>query len=166
MKTGIGHCTFLRMCRVWAAQAWSVNLFCTPLLRLSMFSSGPRQLRTCIRNRYWILSNAFSACIEIIIWFFILVYLQMSYTECWASLMAQMVKNLPAMQETWVWSRVRKIPWRERLPTPIFCLKNPRHRVHGVTESDMTEWLAHTDCYSNIKQTLNLGDKHHLVMMH
>ena len=35
----------------------------------------------------------------------------------WASLMAQMVKNPPAMQETWV----RKIPWRkERLPTPVF----------------------------------------------
>ena len=31
--------------------------------------------------------------------------------------MAQLVKNLPAMQETWVW----KIPWRrEQLPTPVF----------------------------------------------
>ena len=43
----------------------------------------------------------------------------------WASLMAQLVKNLPAMQETWVWSGfdlwVGKIPWkRERLPTPVF----------------------------------------------
>ena len=38
----------------------------------------------------------------------------------WASLMAQMVKNLQAMQETWVpW--VGKIPWRrEWLPTTIF----------------------------------------------
>ena len=35
----------------------------------------------------------------------------------WAFLVAQLVKNLPAMQETWV----RKIPWRrERLPTPVF----------------------------------------------
>ena len=35
----------------------------------------------------------------------------------WASLVAQLVKNLPAMRETWV----RKIPWRrERLPTPVF----------------------------------------------
>ena len=35
----------------------------------------------------------------------------------WASLVAQLVKNLPAMQETWV----GKIPWRrERLPTPVF----------------------------------------------
>ena len=32
-----------------------------------------------------------------------------------------MVRNLPAMQETWVQSQVRKIPWRkEWLPTPVF----------------------------------------------
>ena len=30
----------------------------------------------------------------------------------WDSLVAQMVKHLPAMQKTWVWSLVRKIPWR------------------------------------------------------
>ena len=35
----------------------------------------------------------------------------------WASLVAQLVKDPPAMWETWV----GKIPWRkERLPTPIF----------------------------------------------
>ena len=38
-----------------------------------------------------------------------------------ASLIAQLVKNLPAMQETPVGSWVRKIPWRrDRLPTPLF----------------------------------------------
>ena len=32
-----------------------------------------------------------------------------------------MVNNLPAMQETWFDSWVRKIPWRrDRLPTPVF----------------------------------------------
>ena len=37
-----------------------------------------------------------------------------------AALAAQTVKNLPAMQETRVWSLARKIPWRrERQPTPI-----------------------------------------------
>ena len=35
----------------------------------------------------------------------------------WASLVAQTVKKLPAVQETWV----GKIPWRrERHPTPVF----------------------------------------------
>ena len=39
----------------------------------------------------------------------------------WASLVAQMVKNLPAVQETRVQSLVRKIPWRrDRLPPPVF----------------------------------------------
>ena len=39
----------------------------------------------------------------------------------WASLVAQLVKNPPAMQETPVQSWVRKIPWRRNmLPTPIF----------------------------------------------
>ena len=36
-------------------------------------------------------------------------------------LCCSVVTNLPAMQETWVWSLVGKIPWRrERLPTPVF----------------------------------------------
>ena len=35
----------------------------------------------------------------------------------WSSLIAQLVKNPPAMQET----RVREIPWRrDRIPTPVF----------------------------------------------
>ena len=39
----------------------------------------------------------------------------------WASLVAQLVKNSPAMQETWLNPWVGKIPWRrERLSTPIF----------------------------------------------
>ena len=37
------------------------------------------------------------------------------------SLGAQMVKNLPAMRETWVRSLVGKIPWRRKWqPTPVF----------------------------------------------
>ena len=38
-----------------------------------------------------------------------------------ASLVTQMVKNLLAMQETWVWSLLKKFPWRrEWLPTQVF----------------------------------------------
>ena len=37
---------------------------------------------------------------------------------CVASLVAQLVKNLLAMQETWVQSQGREIPWRrDKLPT-------------------------------------------------
>ena len=39
----------------------------------------------------------------------------------WASLVAQLVKNPPAMQETPIQFLVWKIPWRrDRLPTPVF----------------------------------------------
>ena len=37
-----------------------------------------------------------------------------------ASLIAQLVENLPAMQETWFNSRVGKIWRKDRLPTPVF----------------------------------------------
>ena len=39
----------------------------------------------------------------------------------WTSLVAQLVKNPPAMRETWVWSLYGKILWRrKRLPSPVF----------------------------------------------
>ena len=39
----------------------------------------------------------------------------------WASLVAQLVKNPPAMRETWVWSLGWKDPLEKgRLPTPVF----------------------------------------------
>ena len=49
-------------------------------------------------------------------WLFFTVLIQM-YLSLRASLIAQMVKNLPEMKET----RVRKIPWRRKWqPTPVF----------------------------------------------
>ena len=42
---------------------------------------------------------------------------------CWASLVAQLVKNSPSMQETPVWFLVGKICWRrDRTPTPVFLV--------------------------------------------
>ena len=46
---------------------------------------------------------------------------QTSFWNIWASLIAQLVKNPPAMQETPFDSWVRKMCWkRDRLPTPVF----------------------------------------------
>ena len=67
-------------------------------------------------------------------------------TRTFASLVAQAVKNLPAMEETWVRSLHRKIPWRRECnPLQYFCLGNPMDRgawqatVHEVAkESDRT----------------------------
>ena len=47
--------------------------------------------------------------------------------ECWLSLVAQMVKNLPAMQETWVHSLGWEDPLEKEMgtqPTPYSCLEN------------------------------------------
>ena len=69
-----------------------------------------------------------------------------------ASLVAQMVKNLPAMRETGFDPWVGKIPWRrDRLPTPVF-LPGESHGQKslanyspwGCKDSDMTERLTHT----------------------
>ena len=55
----------------------------------------------------------------------------------WASLVAQLVKNPPAMQKTWVRSWVGKIPWRrERLPFPVFWPGEFHGRPWGHKESD------------------------------
>ena len=59
----------------------------------------------------------------------------------WASPVAQLVKNLPAMRETWV----GKIPWRrKRLPIPVFW-PGEFHELYGPQghkESDTTERLS------------------------
>ena len=55
--------------------------------------------------------------------------------------MAQKVKNLPAMQETWVRSSGWKDPLENRIPLQYSCLETPMDRgawwamVHGVTKS-------------------------------
>ena len=63
----------------------------------------------------------------------------------WAFLVAQLVKNLPAMRETWFDPWVGKIPWRrERLPTLVFC-PGEFHGLYsrwGCKELDVTEWLS------------------------
>ena len=70
----------------------------------------------------------------------------------WASL-AQTVKNLPAMWETWVWSQGWKDPLEKDMAThssiQYTCLQNPHGQTilagyspWGHTESDTTEWLS------------------------
>ena len=60
----------------------------------------------------------------------------------WASLVAQPVKNLPAIRETWFNPWFGKIPWRrERLPTPEFWPGefHGLYSLWGLKELDTTE---------------------------
>ena len=68
-------------------------------------------------------------------------------TNNWAALVAQTVKNLPAMRETWV----QFLSWEDALEegmathSSMLAWKIPTDReawwaaVHGVSESDTTE---------------------------
>ena len=67
------------------------------------------------------------------------------YASKRASLVAQLVKNPPAMWETWVQSLGWEDPLRrEKLPTPVFC-PGEFHGLYspwGHKETDMTEQLS------------------------
>ena len=53
-----------------------------------------------------------------------------------ASLVPQMVKNLPPMQETWIQSQVGKIPWRRaRQFTSVFLSESPWTEEPGGLQS-------------------------------
>ena len=59
-----------------------------------------------------------------------------------ASLVAQMVKNPPAMQETWFHPWVGKISWRrERLPTPVFW-PGEFHGLYRPWAAKSQTWLG------------------------
>ena len=68
--------------------------------------------------------------------------------------MAQMVKNLPAMQGPRFCPWVGKIPWRRKwLPTPVFLPREfhgqrslASYSQWGRKESDTTEWLTREAC--------------------
>ena len=78
------------------------------------------------------------------------------YIYMWASLVIQMVKNLPAVLET-LDPQAKKIPWRRQwLPTPVFSpgeFHGHRSLVGyspwGCKESDMTERLTHTHTHTH-----------------
>ena len=75
-----------------------------------------------------------------------------------ASLVSQLVKNLPAMWETWVWP----LGWedsleRECLPTPVFCLENSMDCViHGVAKS----WTRLSEFHSLTQPELSVTWSH------
>ena len=85
--------------------------------------------------------------------------------ESEASLVAQIVKNLPKMQETWSDMWVGKIPWRTaQQPTWVFLTGESHDRgawqdtAHKVTESDTTEATElHKHIILNLAEHTELG---------
>ena len=82
----------------------------------------------------------------------------------WASLVAQMVKKLPAMQESWVRSLGWENPLEKGMATHFrySCLENPVDRrawwaIHGVAESDTTERVTHTRGHQCLHRLAQLG---------
>ena len=86
----------------------------------------------------------------------------------WASLVAQLIENLPAMWETWVRSLGWENLWRrESLPTLVF-LPGKSHGQRslvgyspwGCKKSDMTEWLniLHLESITNLILLYNSGN--------
>ena len=76
-----------------------------------------------------------------------------------------MVKNLPTMQETLVWSLGREYPLKKGMYS---CLENAMDRgdwwamVHGVTESGKTESLSrnahtHIPLYIHTRSSLSIS---------
>ena len=69
---------------------------------------------------------------------------------CWASLVAQLVKNPPVMRETWVLSLGWEDPQEEGmanhssifLPGESPWTEEPSATVHGVAESDTAKQLS------------------------
>ena len=61
----------------------------------------------------------------------------------WASLVAQLVKNLPALLETWVRSPgLGRSPEKESLPTPVFW-SGEFHGLCGVTKTLLSDFHFH-----------------------
>ena len=71
------------------------------------------------------------------------------FFSCWASLVAQTVKNPPATQDTWVQSLGWEDPLEKRMVTPsgdlawrIPWTEKPGRLPWGLKESDTTERLT------------------------
>ena len=127
---------------------------------IMIFSSQQEEMKPYINDAFtWILCKA---------------DLNISYYISWlymCSLVAQMVKNLPAVQETWVRSLGQEDFWRNGNPPRNSCLGNLMDRgawwatVPGVTRSqiiimaliDIFEHLTMCRCSANFPSLIRRG---------
>ena len=64
---------------------------------------------------------------------------------CWACLVAQLVKNLPAIQGTWVWSLGWEDPLEKGKSTPsiILAWRIPWSIAHGTSQTQLSDFHFH-----------------------
>ena len=80
-----------------------------------------------------------------------------------ASLVAQMVKNLPAMQETWVQSELGRSPGeRHGNPLPYSCMENSMDKRILQTMSTKSQrvghdWATNTHTHTHIEKPRGCG---------
>ena len=76
----------------------------------------------------------------------IYLYLHLYLYHLWASLVAQLVKNPPAVRETWIWSLGWENPLENGMATHSSILAGripwTIYSSWGRRESDTTEWLS------------------------
>ena len=87
-----------------------------------------------------------------------------SYTCLWASLVAQTVKNLPAMQGT----GIQSLGWEDLLEKGMAthssnsCLENSRDKgawqatVHGVAKSQTSDWAHHIPVFPFFRSLIRM----------
>ena len=82
----------------------------------------------------------------------------------WASLIAQLVKNLPAVQETWLRSLGQEDPLEKDMAThsQFSCLENPMNRQH--VESSQTTggplcWQADSEAPGKPQSSFNTNKR-------
>ena len=122
------------------------------LLFLCFFAFCISSSMTCLFMYFAHFLIGLLACVFFTCWILRILYVCWMLV-IWASLVAQMVKNLPAGQETWL----RSPGWEDPLeggrgnPLQCCCLENPLglrslagYSLWRHKESDMTEWLSTT----------------------
>ena len=122
-------------------------------------------------NAWFFSTEALLYYFSIVIWVFWkrffwaeLLKFGISSSLCRSSLVAQMVKTLPAMQETWVWSLGWEDPLEEGIATPVFLSgESPWTEEPGGLQSMGLQRVGH-DWLTNHSQSLywsEIGEKIH-----
>ena len=90
------------------------------------------------------------ACVHLRGGKYIVLLFEFIFLQLWASLVAKMVKNLPATQKTWIWSLDRKDPLEKSMVihSSILAWRIPRTEEPGGLQSmgspSQSDWATNT----------------------